>query len=316
MDLRRFFTASRIIIVAGKGGVGKTTVAATLGVCAASAGIQTQLIEVEGKRGLASLFDEDGLSYDNTELMAADATRGSASLRARTISADAALLDYFDEQGLGRFGKSLTRMQVLETLATSTPGLRDLIVLGKIKQLDIAGEADLIIVDAPASGHAISFLRSARGLQQAVDTGPIRRQANEVDKMLTNGERTQVMLVALPEETPINELTETAFALEDEVGIKLGPAVVNGVLVPSSASTRISRNKTIDPQLAMAAARAVAHWSERSEAQNHHIERLAAELPLDQFVLPRLPVTRLDRSEIEALAHNLASQIHNLGAAS
>ena len=152
--------------------MGKTTVAATLGLAASRLGLDTLLVEIEGKRGLASLFDEPGLVYADTELVDPAVKEGQAAggrLRARTIRANDALVDYFEDHGLRRFGKALTKMQVLDTLATSTPGLKDLIVLGKIKQLEMAGAADLIIVDAPASGHAISFLRSAKGLQATIE---------------------------------------------------------------------------------------------------------------------------------------------------
>ena len=309
MDPSDFFTASRVLIVAGKGGVGKTTVAATLGVAACRSGIDTLLVEVEGKRGLATLFETDdaanGLSYDDTELIAGDAA-GRGRLRARTIRADAALLDYFEDHGLRGFAKTLTRMQVLDTLATSTPGLRDLIVMGKIKQLEQQQDAGLIIVDAPASGHAISFLRAARGLQQTVSTGPIRRQADEVDAMLTDPDRTQVVLVTLAEETPVNELIETAYALEEDVGVRLGPAVVNGLLSEHSGDGEATG------ALAEAAAEAAAWWRARSANQWAQAERLAEELPLEQLTLPLRISTRLGVDDLEALATNITDQVAEL----
>ena len=215
MDPSDFFTASRVLIVAGKGGVGKTTVAATVGVAACRAGIDTLLVEIEGKRGLATLFDSDAearsatLHHHDTELIAPDPRTGGGRLRARTVQADAALMDYLQDHGLRGFARTLTRMQVLDTLATSTPGLKDLIVLGKIKQLEATRDAQLIVVDAPASGHAISFLRAARGLQQTIDTGPIRRQADEVVELLTDPARAQVLLVTLAEETPVNASSDS-----------------------------------------------------------------------------------------------------------
>lgn len=309
MDPRQFFTASRIIMVAGKGGVGKTTVAAALGVCAAAHGIDTLLVEIEGKRGLATLFGHDALAYDAVELQAPVPELGQGRLRARTISADAALADYFEDHGLRRFGRTLGRMQVLDTLATSTPGLRDLIVLGKVKALEVADDAELIIVDAPASGHALSFLRAARGLQQSVDTGPIRRQADEVAEMLNDPARAQVVLVAAPEETPVNELIETAYALEEDVGVALAPLLVNGLLPERDVSTSPSRSPNVDPDLADAAAAACRHWITRAGDQAAQVEKLAAELPLDQFTLDRRFTTHLDRSDLDAMATSIAHQI-------
>ena len=320
MDPSDFFTASRVLIVAGKGGVGKTTVSAALGVAASRAGIDTLLVEIEGKRGLASVFEPSGsptaagagLHYDDTELIEADTASGRARLRARTIRADAALMDYLEEHGLRGFAKTLTRLQVLDTLATSTPGLKDLIVLGKIKQLETIRDADLIIVDAPASGHAIAFLRAAAGLQRTIDTGPIRRQADEVVSMLTDSSRAQVLLVTLAEETPVNELVETAYALEEEVGIHLGPAIVNALFPARDVSPAVSRTSKIAPELAAAASGAASHWLARSTGQEEQRSRLADELPLEQLALPRRFTTRIGPDDLDALADELTAQLRSL----
>jgi anion-transporting ArsA/GET3 family ATPase len=317
MDPSDFFTAARVLIVAGKGGVGKTTVAATLGVAAARVGIDTLLVEIEGKRGLAALFEAPGggddgapLTYDDTELIARSDAGGR--LRARTIMADSALMDYLVDNGLKGFARTLTKLQVLDTLANSTPGLKDLIVMGKIKQLELARDAELIIVDAPASGHAISFLRAARGLQQTVHTGPIRRQADDVVALLTDPERAQVLLVTLAEETPVNELIETAYALEDDVGIRLGPAIVNAVYPDRGLTTAVSKSNALDPDLAIEAAGAATYWVRRSTAQAAQAARLGDELPLEQIALPRRLRSRLDRGDVEVLADELLEAIAGL----
>src|SRR5262249_15112862 len=114
--------------------------------------------------------------------------------------------------------------------ATAAPGIKDILVLGKVKQLEREeGHADLIVLDAPAAGHAITFLLAARALLDAVRVGPINTQAKDVLELLTDPARCQVMLVTLPEETPVNELVDTAYHLEDRVGVSLGPVVVNGL---------------------------------------------------------------------------------------
>ncbi len=311
MNPSDFFTAARVLIVAGKGGVGKTTVAAALGVAASTVGLDTLLVEVEGKRGLGSLFasgDNASLPYADTELIPAGTDFGR--LRARTILAEAALMDYLVENGLKGFARTLDRLHVLDTLATSTPGLKDLIVMGKIKQLETSRDADLIIVDAPASGHAISFLRAARGLQSTVQTGPIRRQADDVAKMLADGDRTQVLLVTLAEETPVNELVETAYALEDDVGVRLGPALINAVHRDRGAVTEVSA--ALEPALGQAAASAARHWGDRRALQIGQIDRLATELPLEQIVLPRLLRTALGPDDVRDLADVLLAQIRAL----
>src|SRR5438067_7475747 len=126
-----------------------------------------------------------------------------------------------------RISRRLTRSGALDVVATAVPGMRDILVLGKVKQLERARAADLIVLDAPAAGHAVSFLLSARGLLDAVRVGPIQKQAAEVVELLSDPARCQVLLVTLPEETPVNELVDTAYAVEDRAGVALGPIVVN-----------------------------------------------------------------------------------------
>src|SRR5439155_21435915 len=121
------------------------------------------------------------------------------------------------------------RSGALDVVSTGAPGIKDILVLGKVKQLESMAAADLIILDTPAAGHAVTFLMSARGLLDAVSVGPIQSQATDVLDLLTDSTRCQVILVTLPEETPVNELVETAFALEERVGADLGPGVVNGL---------------------------------------------------------------------------------------
>src|SRR5581483_2737428 len=110
-----------------------------------------------------------------------------------------------------------------------------ILVLGKVKQIEglvaagAPGAPDCIVVDAPAAGHAVSFLSSAYGLLEAAAVGPIRAQATEVIAMLSDPVRCQVLLVTLPEETPVNEAVDTAFHLEDRAGVQLAPIVVNGL---------------------------------------------------------------------------------------
>ncbi len=230
MDLLEFFAAARLLVVAGKGGVGKTTVTAALASSAARAGRRVLVVEVEGKSGLVALLGGRGdLGYEEATYASGLGPDGRGELRARTITPAHALMDYFEEHGMRRLSNRLGRSGVLDIVATAAPGLDDILVLGKVKQLERLGTVDLIVLDAPAAGHAITFLQSANGLLDTVDVGPINTQARDVVEMLSDPTRTQVVLVTLPEETPVNELVDTAFALEDRVGVSLGPVVVNGL---------------------------------------------------------------------------------------
>lgn len=226
MDRGQFCRQSRLLVVAGKGGVGKTTVTAALARVAADAGLDVLVVGLDDAGALPALFGADeGFGYDEVLLYES----GSGRVRGRVITPDDALLEYLMDHGLKRVAKRLVSLGVLDVVSTAIPGIREILVLGKVKQLERGDTPDLLILDAPATGHAVRFLTSANGLLDAARGGPLRTQAAEVVEMLHDPERCQVLLVTLAEETPVNELIETAFRLEDEVGIMLGPVVVNAV---------------------------------------------------------------------------------------
>jgi len=310
VDPAQFFTASRLLIVAGKGGVGKTTVSATVALAAARSGLSSLIIEVEGKSGLASMFGVPAFSYDEVEL-----TEG---VRARTLTPDEALVEYLEDSDMSRISKRLMTSGALDMVSTAIPGIRDILVLGKIKQMERAGLADLLILDAPAAGHAISFLQSASGLADAVPIGPINNQAKDVLALLGDPERCQVMLVTLPEETPVNELVETAYQLEDRVGISLGPVVVNGLYPPLTgldadpSAAAEAAGASLRPGEADALDAAATFRRERMELQAEQVGRLAEALPLPQLSLPYLFDAELGPAQLEQLAASMLDGIGGL----
>ena len=301
MDTRAFCCQSRLIVVAGKGGVGKTTVTAAMARMAAGLGLSVLIVEVEGKTGLAAAFGAEDLEYDEREL--------APGIRARSLTPDVALVEYLEEHGLRRISKRLVKAGLVEVVSTAAPGIKDILGLGKVKQLERAGVADLILLDAPAAGHAVSFLMSPRGLREIVGAGPLHGQSDEVLSMLTDPSRCRVMLVTLAEETPVNEVVETAFALEDRVGVDLAPVVVNA-LYP------VLDGLDADPAPAGADAPTLASAAEfrrrRQELQQAQVARLAAELPLPQLQLPSLFTVDLAPVDIEVLASALAAAIEGL----
>jgi len=309
MELAQFCASSRVVIVAGNGGVGKTTVAATLATAAARTGASVLVVEVEGKSGLATCFGLPSLDYEDVEVR--------PGLRVRTLTPDDALLEYLDDRGLQRISRRMVASGTLDIVATAVPGMRDILLLGKVKQLEQARAADLIILDAPAAGHAITFLMSPRGLQDAVRMGPVRGQADEVVAMLTDASRCQVLLVTLPEETPVNEVVETAFALEDRVGIALGPVVVNGCLPDrwcgeSGALVDASlAGVTISTDDARALDEAAGFVGARRTIQDEQNARLARRLPLPQIRLPYV-TEEIEPAAISRLADSLTAQIAGL----
>lgn len=273
-------TAANLAIVAGKGGVGKTTVTAVLARAATSAGQRVLVIELDGKPTLAEQLP---------------------GIEVRHISAADSLAEYLIDHGFKRIAKRLVSSGVIDVVGTAAPGIDDLVVLGKIRQLERSGDWDLIVVDGPAAGHAITFLTSASGLLDAVRSGPVREQAEGVLEMLRDPERCQVVLVTLPETTPINELVETSYAIEERVGVQLGPVVVNQV---DHAEVPDPDEIAIDvPELADAARFRRA----RIALQRDELERLDGEVPLPQVHLAVRPVAGLDAAEVSELAAALAA---------
>jgi hypothetical protein len=201
------------------------------------------------------------------------------------ISAPDALDEYLRDHGFARIAKRLNRTGVIDVVGTAAPGIDDIVVLGKIKQLERSGDYDLIVVDGPAAGHAITFLMSAAGLADAVAAGPVRAAGRRRARTADDPERCQVVLVTLPETTPVNEVVETAYALEDDVGVQLGPVVVNGV-DPASAirARRCGARRPWPISIRCAGARCRRRRGERSVASRRAMERgdrpSADELPI------------------------------------
>ena len=172
-------------------------------------------------------------------LSAGGGPAGEGEVRARTLTPDDALLEYLRDHGLSRISKRLVSSGALDVVATAAPGIKDILILGKVKQLERAGDADLLVLDAPAAGHAITFLPVAPAPCStpcaSARSTPRPRTCSRCSPTTT---RCQVVLVTLPEETPVNELVDTAFSLEDRVGVGLGPVVVNGLYAAAAGPRR------------------------------------------------------------------------------
>jgi anion-transporting ArsA/GET3 family ATPase len=323
VDPAAFTPPARVTIVAGKGGVGKTTVTAALASLAARAGLTTLIVEVEGKSGLGALFGRpEPLSYQ--EMVLQPAGPAGAEIRARTLTPDDALVEYLEDHGMRRISRRLVASGTLDVVATAVPGIKDILVLGKVKQLEaqsaagLEGAPDFIVVDAPAAGHAVTFLASAYGLLDAAAVGPIRVQANDVVGLLGDPDRCQVMLVTLPEETPVNEAADTAFHLEDRAGVQLAPIVVNGMWphldLPGDIGKALSSaGLDLTAHEIDLVRRAGEFRRQRQQLQEEQVTRLADVLPLPQLRLPFLFTTELGPPDVAALAAVLGEQMGGVG---
>jgi anion-transporting ArsA/GET3 family ATPase len=277
----QFLTDAHVAIVAGKGGVGKTTVTAVLARAAIDQGLRVLVVELDGKTTLKGLLD------DKIPFLA--------------LTPAAALAEYLETHGLGRVAKRLATSGVIEVVATAAPGIDDIVVLGKIKQLEQSGDYDLIVVDGPAAGHAITFLMAPTNLLKLVRGGPIHSQAIDVADLLKDPARSQVILVTLPETTPVNEVIETAQALRDDGGLRLGPVVVNAF--DEGDDLPVEKAKPGTPLRAAGDFRNARRALHRKESK-----RLGKALDLEQIRLPLIPSQFLDRESIEELAGRLEEQ--------
>ena len=318
MDVGTFCAQSHVIVVAGKGGVGKTTMSAALAKMAAGAGKSVLIVELEGKSGITTAFGRHGdLGYE--EVLLAPATPGgSGPIRARRLTPDDALVEYLEEHGLKRVSKRLAHSGILDVVSTAIPGIRDVLVLGKVKQLERDGAADLILVDAPATGHAITFLTSASGLVSAARGGPLRTQAQDVVDLLSDPARCRVILVTLPEELPVSETVESAYTLEDKAGVQLGPVIVNACdpepvgLERPAVEVAAAAGVTVAPDHLAALEEARAFRLARHAVSAEQIERLRRELPLPHLQVPALDAASIGPVETEMLARALADAVREL----
>ena len=293
-----------MLIVAGKGGVGKTTVCTTVARLASGLGLSVLVLSVEGSpSGAASA----AVGPPENPIPAATAVFAR-------LAPDEALVEYLESHGLGRLSRRLARSGVVEVAATAVPGIKDVLMLGKVRQLETAGVADLIVVDAPASGHAVRFLGGASGLAEIVTGGPLRAQSEQVAALLQDPRRCRVLLVTLAEETPVNEVAETAFALEDRAGVALDSVIVNCLLpaIPELDDdlTTLAGSDLVDGATGGALAAAARFRAQRQAVQDLQVARLGDALPLPQLHLPFL-FGGVDSNGIDVLAGALAGALRS-----
>lgn len=223
----------RLHVVTGKGGTGKTTVAGALALALAADGRRTLLCEVEGRQGLAQLFDVPPLPYEERRIAVAP---GGGDLFALSIEPKAALLEYLDLfYHLGRAGKMLERMGAIDFATTVAPGLRDVLLTGKVyeaaRRRDASGPVyDAVVLDAPPTGRITRFLNVNEEVVGLAKVGPIRNQASSIMTLLRSPQ-TAVHLVSVLEEMPVQE-TQDAVAELGEAGLRVGGIVVNMVRDP------------------------------------------------------------------------------------
>lgn len=222
-------STARLHFVTGKGGTGKTTIAAALALALAVGGRRVLLVEVEGRQGIAQLFDVPPLPYKEVKIATAE---GGGQVNALAIDTEAAFLEYLDMfYNLGLAGRAMRRIGAVEFATTIAPGLRDVLLTGKIREIVTRAEKgkqpvyDAIVVDSPPTGRIARFLDVTKAVSDLAKGGPVHSQAESVVKVL-HSDLTAIHLVTLLEALPMQETLEAIDELK-ELGLPIGSVIVN-----------------------------------------------------------------------------------------
>jgi len=264
--------AKRLLVVTGKGGVGKTTVAAALGLVAARAGKRTIVAEVARRSDVSSAFDREG-SAPFEEVQLAD------GLFHISIDPQDALEEYLrDQLPSGPLVDVLKRSRMFGLLSAATPGMRELLTVGKLwelAQLDRrtpgADAYDVVVVDAPATGHGVAILKAPRTFAAAAGSGPIARQGTIIDATICDPQQTAVVAVARAEELAVTETGLLRRSLREALGLELERVVANA-LVPDRFTAR--ETALLEAQCAHPAVARALSAHERALRQRAQLARL------------------------------------------
>ena len=302
----------RLVLVTGKGGVGKTTVAAALGLVAARAGRRTLVCEVADQERITAAFGIPAAGFREVEV--------EPGLSAFSVNPDDAIAEWLRYQLPSRtLAGLLGGSRVFQYLAAAAPGLAEMVTIGKLWELaQIERKApssapyDLVIVDAPATGHGLALLRAPRTFADIARVGPIHRQAGIVERFLHDSAATAVVAVALAEEMPVSETIDLERRLLAELDIALERVLVNAVL-PDRLSAAEARSVEAVEAVGSPAGRAAvasslaAHAGAR--AQRAQLARLRRGVAARTTTLPHLLTSDVGREDLERLADALERKL-------
>jgi anion-transporting ArsA/GET3 family ATPase len=311
MAISRIFD-KRLVFVTGKGGVGKTTVSAALGLAAARAGKRTIVCEVAHEERMSQAFRREGVGYSETEL--------APRLFAISIDPQRSMEEYLRSQVKAPFYALLFDNRLFQYFAAATPGMRELVTIGKIWELAQlerrsakASPYDFVIVDAPSTGHGLGVLRTPATFRDAARVGPISRQAGIINSFITDPKLTGIVTVALPEEMPVNETLEFRQELALEMGMEVDAVVVNALYPERFSESEAERiDRAVDSNGSpgvRAALRAASFEHGRARTQRAELSRLRKELGRDPITLPFLFEPELDLDSFQALSQELESAL-------
>lgn len=301
----------RLVFVTGKGGVGKSTVAVALGIAAARKGLRTIVAELSGQARAAQAFGIAAPSGEEVRL--------TDRLHAISVDMEQAMEEYLHERA-GRVGDLLAASRAFHAFVHATPGMRELLSIGKVwelaqdrRRVPSARPYDLVVVDAPATGHALGALRTPATFAEIARVGPIAHQGRTIDATLRDAAQTAVVAVALAEEMPVTETLALRGRLRAAIGQEPAAVVVNACLPerlgPRQARTVADALAATQERVAHAALRAALAQQARANAQREQVARLAEGLarggPPSQVPTLELPYQFSDPLDLDAIADRL-----------
>jgi anion-transporting ArsA/GET3 family ATPase len=298
----------RLLFVTGKGGVGKSTVSIALGLAAAARGKRTIVCEVSAQENASRVFKQGSVGFNEVKV--------AENLWAISIDPDESLREYLLLQLKVRAVRDLLfRSRLFNYLAAATPGLKEMVTIGKVwelaqphRKVKKGREYDLVIVDAPATGHGVGFLQTPRTFAGIARVGPIHSQAQELDRYITDHATTGAVIVSLPEEMPVNESAALERQLTQEVGVEVDRVYMNAMYpqrFSDEEAAKLERVLEITEGAPHAAARAAVSQHRRADSQRDQLGRLERGVSSPIKTLPFIFRPRLDVDSLRSLAEAL-----------
>lgn len=299
----------RLVLVTGKGGVGKSTVSAALAVAAQKLGHRVLLVELGARPLMGQLLDGARPQHDATVV----APGRYASLSVTHLNASKALQEYlFEALRVRSLARLATENRVLARLWQAAPSVDEMALLTALQRFEQARDPkddrrpqyDLVIVDLPATGHAKSMLTVPSGALAMIRVGSLAERAREVEALLRDNEKTAVVIVTLPEELPANEAVELSNVLEEDLGIETAAVLINSVLPrvyePHERAMIAELVKSVEQPSAQRLLEVATFMSDRQDAQHAQISRLREQLDTEVVEIPFAPES--GNARIERLA--------------